>query len=125
MRFSDWSSDVCSSDLGYSGVPFRIAANGAPTPDLWLIALNGRVNGVDVKTQSPARIITGADGYRLQPTVITFGKGSVTVARDFGKAVEINSRFPHGVPDILHCLPTRLDNGGQAIEWTHILPTLA
>src|SRR3546814_11139949 len=89
MRISDWSSDVCSSDLailydepevvadvqfgqtqfgtlelnaaraqihyqggrgnakllaeGYSGVPFRIAANGALTPDLWRIALNGRV----------------------------------------------------------------------------------
>src|SRR3546814_10035887 len=87
MRISDWSSDVCSSDLGYSGVPFRIAANGALTPDLWRIALNGRVNGVDVKTQSPARIIPGADGYRLQPTVITFGKGAATVAGAFGKAV--------------------------------------
>src|SRR3546814_13007718 len=91
MRISDWSSDVCSSELGgrgnakllaegYSGVPFRIAANGALTPDLWRIALNSRVNGGDVKTQSPARISPGPDGYRLQPTVITFGHGAATVA---------------------------------------------
>src|SRR3546814_3921651 len=80
----------------------------------WRIALYGRVNGVDVKTQSPARIIPGADGYRLQQTVITFGKGAATVAGAFGKAVEIQSRFKDVDLPIVNSFAPGLNIGGRA-----------
>ena len=42
---------------GTSGVPFRIAINSELQPELWRAALKGRVNGIDVRTDSPARIV--------------------------------------------------------------------
>src|SRR3546814_13320876 len=42
MRISDWSSDVCSSDLTYGGLPALLS--GAPAPvDLTLEAGGARV----------------------------------------------------------------------------------
>src|SRR3546814_16499388 len=56
----------------------------------------------------------GADGYRLQPTVITFGKGAATVAGAFGKAVEIQSRFKDVDLAIVNSFAPGLNIGGRA-----------
>ncbi|MEO7383399.1 MAG: hypothetical protein ABIU18_00550, partial [Novosphingobium sp.] len=42
---------------GVSGVPFRVAGNVAFEPQLWRVALDGRVRGIAFKTASPARIV--------------------------------------------------------------------
>jgi translocation and assembly module TamB len=74
---------------GYTGVPFRIAANADLTPKLWRATIDGTVRGLAFKTVSPARILpgggkAGAGGYELLPTRIDFGKGNIRVAGTYG-----------------------------------------
>src|SRR3546814_20430676 len=45
MRISDWSSDVCSSDLGANGVLFRGTADGYGSGGVSVGAGGGRVGG--------------------------------------------------------------------------------
>src|SRR3546814_4027187 len=51
MRISDWSSDVCSSDLMVEGVTYRkqTAITGGPIPDVTFLLPGGRVLHMDVK----------------------------------------------------------------------------
>ncbi len=78
---------------GYSGVPFRVAANAALTPELWRVALDGRANSIDFKTASPARIIPLKNGYELMATRINFSKGSLRVAGTYTDAIKLQSRL--------------------------------
>src|SRR3546814_19241251 len=51
MRISDWSSDVCSSDLMVEGVTYRkqTAITGGSIPDVTFLLPGGRVLHMDVK----------------------------------------------------------------------------
>src|SRR3546814_15091130 len=63
MRISDWSSDVCSSDLGITvGAEAAIGANAVVTRD---VPERGVVGGIPAKLLSDQ----GSDGYinRLAP----------------------------------------------------------
>jgi translocation and assembly module TamB len=72
---------------GYTGVPFRIAANAALEPKLWRAMVQGQLRGVAFKTTTPARIIPGAKDYELLPTRIDFGKGNVRLAGIYGAGI--------------------------------------
>ncbi|MEP7221142.1 MAG: translocation/assembly module TamB domain-containing protein [Novosphingobium sp.] len=83
---------------GSNGIPFRVAANGSMTPQLYRIALNGRANGIDFKTAAPAEIRREGAGYRLQPTQLDLTRGTVrltgTYASSSGYSVQsLLSRF--------------------------------
>lgn len=69
---------------GSSGVPFRVALNARLSPGDYLVALQGRANGIDFRTANPARIRAAGGGYRLSPTRIAFDQGSARVAGAFG-----------------------------------------
>lgn len=78
---------------GVSGVPFRVALNADLQPELWRVALQGRVRGQDLKTTSPARIIPRAGGYELLPTSIAFGGGTAKLAGTYGPGLKLQSRL--------------------------------
>ncbi|MEP6867252.1 MAG: translocation/assembly module TamB domain-containing protein [Novosphingobium sp.] len=81
---------------GSNGIPFRIAANGSMTPRLYRIALNGRANGVDFETASPAEIRPEGAGYRLLPTQLDLTRGNIRLAGTYGNGLSVQtllSRF--------------------------------
>ncbi|EIZ80150.1 hypothetical protein WSK_1183 [Novosphingobium sp. Rr 2-17] len=78
---------------GVSGVPFRLAINADLKPELWRVALDGRVRGQVLKTSAPARIVPKAGGYELLPTSIAFGGGSIKLAGTYGPGIKVQSRM--------------------------------
>src|SRR3546814_8428481 len=82
MRISDWSSDVCSSDL-----------NARLKPNDYLVALKGMASGLNFATANPAHIIAADGTYRLAPTRIDFDKGSLRVAGSYGSGMAVQSRL--------------------------------
>jgi translocation and assembly module TamB len=78
---------------GVSGVPFRLGLNADLQPELWRVALQGKVRGLDVKTTTPARIVPKDGTYELLPTNIAFGGGSAKVAGTYGAGMKIQSRL--------------------------------
>ncbi len=99
---------------GRNGVPFRVAANAALTPSLWRVALNGRANSIDFKTRQPARIIPGNGSYRLEPTTLDLSKGSIQLAGDYGRGLNIQSRLNGVDLAILNPIYSGLGLGGTA-----------
>ena len=78
---------------GVSGVPFRLGFNADLVPELWRVALQGRMRGQTIKTLSPARIVPQANGYELLPTSIAFGGGTVRVAGGYGPGISLQGRL--------------------------------
>ncbi len=79
---------------GRARYPFRMAANGIMQPDLWRLALNGRINGIDVVTNSPIRVVPGQGNYRVLPSTLRIGdQGSIQLAADYGDRLSIQSRL--------------------------------
>ncbi|PNU06154.1 translocation/assembly module TamB domain-containing protein [Novosphingobium guangzhouense] len=78
---------------GVSGVPFRLGLNADMQPELWRVALQGRVRGLDVKTTTPARIVLKDGSYELMPTNIAFGGGSLKLAGTYGEGMKVQSRM--------------------------------
>ncbi|MBN8807748.1 MAG: translocation/assembly module TamB domain-containing protein [Sphingomonas sp.] len=78
---------------GSSGVPFNLAMNARLSPRQWLVALQGKANGIAFHTASPARIEPLAGEYRLNPTQIVFDKGSARIAGTFGRTTAIQARL--------------------------------
>lgn len=99
---------------GRNGVPFRVAANAALTPSLWRVALAGRANSIDFKTRQPARIIPGNGMYRLEPTTIDLTKGSIQLAGDYGRGLNVQSRLTDVDLAILNPIYSGLGLGGAA-----------
>lgn len=99
---------------GRSGVPFRIAANADLKPKLWRVALDGRANSVSFSTDKAARIEIADNEYILKPTTINLSKGSVQIAGDYGKGLNIQSRLKDVNLSILNPMLPGLGLGGVA-----------
>lgn len=99
---------------GRSKVPFRLAANAILNPKLWQVAVNGRANGIDFKTDKAARIEIAADQYILKPTTIKLSKGSIQLAGDYGRGLNIQSRLKNVDLAILNPIFSGLGLGGIA-----------
>lgn len=78
---------------GTAGVPFRLAFNSELQPGLWRAALKGRINGVDVRTDAPARIVPRGGTYELLPTRLVFDQGSIRLAGSYGRELRLQSRI--------------------------------
>ena len=77
---------------GSTGVPFRVALNSELQPNLWRAAISGRLNGIDFRTASPARIIPSSGNYQLLPTRIALDGGSLTLAGNYGQRLQLQAR---------------------------------
>ncbi|MEH6758413.1 MAG: translocation/assembly module TamB domain-containing protein [Parasphingorhabdus sp.] len=99
---------------GRNKVPFRFAANAILDPKLWRVALDGRANGVDFKTRKAARIIPESNKYTLLPTTIDLSKGSIQLAGDYGRGLNIQSRLKDVNLAIINPMMPGLGLGGTA-----------
>lgn len=99
---------------GRNGFPFRIAANAALQPDLWRIALDGRANGIDFKSRSPARIIPQNAQYRLMPTTIDLSRGTIQLAGSYGAGLNIEARLSDVDLALINPIMPGLGLGGTA-----------
>ncbi|MCJ2181840.1 translocation/assembly module TamB domain-containing protein [Novosphingobium sp. 1949] len=78
---------------GVSGIPFRLGINAEMQPELWRVALNGRMRGQSVKTLSPARITIKDGTYELLPTALSIGGGTLRVSGRYGDGYKLESRL--------------------------------
>ncbi|MBB4856708.1 translocation and assembly module TamB [Novosphingobium chloroacetimidivorans] len=99
---------------GTSGVPFRVSANADLQPELWRVALAGRVRGLDLKTTTPARIIPRNGSYELLPTNVSFGGGNVKLAGTYGNGMKIQSRLENIDMALVNAFMPGLGIGGRA-----------
>ena len=99
---------------GTSGVPFRMAFNSELTPRLWRASLKGRVNGIDVRTESPARIVPRGGTYELLPTRLTFDRGSMRLAGSYGRQLALQSRVDSVDMSLINIFAPGLGVGGRA-----------
>ena len=99
---------------GRNGFPFRIAANAALQPELWRIALDGRANGIDFKTRSPARIIPQNAQYRLMPTTIDLSRGTIQLAGSYGAGMNVEARLSDVDLALINPIMPGLGLGGTA-----------
>jgi translocation and assembly module TamB len=99
---------------GVSGVPFRVALNADLTPELWRVALQGRVRGLQLNTQSPARIVPKDGGYELLPTTIAFGSGTAKIAGTYGAGMKIQSRLENVDVALVNAFVPGYGLGGKA-----------
>ena len=99
---------------GTSGVPFRISANADLQPELWRVALAGRVRGLDVRTVNPARILPRKGTYELLPTTVDFGGGNVQLAGSYGTGMKLQSRLENVDMALVNAFMPGLGIGGRA-----------
>lgn len=99
---------------GRSGVLFRLAFNSELQPNLWRTALKGRINGIDVATASPARIVPRGSTYELLPTRLTFEQGSMRLSGSYGRELRLQSRIDNLDMALLEAFAPGLGIGGQA-----------
>ncbi|HEY7809895.1 MAG TPA: translocation/assembly module TamB domain-containing protein [Allosphingosinicella sp.] len=71
---------------GSSGVPFRIAANAALTPELIRANLQGEVNRIPFRLARPAEIRKMGGNWQLSPTQLVLPQGNVLLAGRYGSA---------------------------------------
>ncbi|MEG3124830.1 translocation/assembly module TamB domain-containing protein [Sphingomonas sp. GB1N7] len=99
---------------GSNGVPFNIAVNSRLSPKLWLVAAQGRANGIGFKTGTPARIQIEGAAYRLLPTRIDFDQGSARIAGSYGKGTTLQARLDKLDLSVANALVPNLGLGGTA-----------
>ncbi|WP_395394793.1 translocation/assembly module TamB domain-containing protein [Novosphingobium sp. BL-8A] len=99
---------------GVSGVPFRLGLNADLAPELWRVAVSGRVRGQSVRTLSPARIVPGKDGYELLPTTLSAGRGTVRVAGHYGDGMKLQARLENLDVGVVNAFVPGYGLGGQA-----------
>jgi len=99
---------------GRTRYPFRVAANAALDPTLWRVALNGRLNGIDVATKSPMQIVPGEGGYTLRPATLTVGTGTLDLAGRYGPGMAAQARLNDINLALLNPFAPGLGLGGMA-----------
>jgi translocation and assembly module TamB len=99
---------------GTSGVPFRMSANADLQPQLWRVALAGRVRGLDINTIAPARILPRNGAYQLMPTTVNFGGGKVQLAGSYGSGMKLQSRLENIDMALVNAFMPGLGIGGRA-----------
>lgn len=99
---------------GVSGAPFRVAFNGDLQPQVWRVALEGRMRGQTLKTKTPARILPKANGYELLPTELAFGGGTARIAGTYGPGIKVQSRLENIDVSLVNAFVPGYGLGGRA-----------
>lgn len=99
---------------GRTRYPFRLAANADLQPSLWRVALAGRLNGIDVATRGPMRILPEKAGYVLQPSTLSVDRGALQVAGRYGRGMALQARMNGVSLAILNPFAPSLGLGGMA-----------
>jgi len=99
---------------GRTQYPFRVAANALLDPKLWRIALDGRLNGIDVKTRNAMQIVPADGGYTLRPATLSVGTGSLRLAGRYGPGMALNARLSDVNLALANAFASGLGMGGMA-----------
>ncbi|MEJ2458828.1 MAG: translocation/assembly module TamB [Novosphingobium sp.] len=99
---------------GVSGIPFRLGINADLTPELWRVALRGRMRGQTIKTESPARIVPGSARYELLPTAVSIGGGTARIAGTYGPETKLQTRLEDIDMSIVNAFLSGYGVGGKA-----------
>ena len=99
---------------GTRGVPFRIAANAALSPDLYRVAATGQVNRIPFRLARPAEIRNVDGEWQLSPTQIVLPQGRVLLAGRYGDGLVLQSRFTDFDISILNAFSPGLGLSGTA-----------
>jgi len=99
---------------GRSGVPYRIAANVALTPNHIRAALQGTVNQLPFRLARPADVRKVGNDWVLSPTTIVFPQGNVRVAGRYGNGLTIQSRMDNLDLSIFNTFSPGLGLAGRA-----------
>jgi len=78
---------------GRTRYPFRVAANAELTPRLWRVALNGRLNGVEIATKGPLRVVPENGGYTLQPSTVSVDRGMLQLSGHYGNGMSLKAQL--------------------------------
>src|SRR3546814_13168696 len=72
---------------------------------------------ISFKTEAPARIVPGADGYELLPTTVDLGRGSsARLAGKFGDGIILQSRLERVNMALLNAVYPDMGLGGRSEE---------
>ncbi|THD36987.1 MAG: translocation/assembly module TamB [Sphingomonas sp.] len=114
IDYANGAGTVQALANGSSGVPFNMGLSAALQPKLWLVAVQGKANGIAFRTPRPARIEPLDGEYRLQPTQIVFDKGSARVAGSYGKGTNFQARLDNLDLSVANALVPGLNIDGSA-----------
>ncbi len=99
---------------GSSGVPFRIPANAALSPELIRVAMQGEVNRIAFHLARPAEIRRAGAAWMLSPTQIVLPQGNVLLAGRYGDGLTVQMRMRDLDLSILNAFSPGLGLGGKA-----------
>jgi len=114
MTYRDGSGQAKMLVEGRTRYPFRVAANAVMDPALWRIALDGRLNGVDVKTNGALQIVPQEGRYTLRPGSLTVGDGMLRLAGHYGEGMALHARMENVNLALANPFSTGLGLGGMA-----------
>lgn len=78
---------------GRSNFPFHIVANARLSNALWEASLKGRANGISFASAKAIRIVPETRGYRLLPSTIDVGSGSLRLEGRYADGLQLRSRI--------------------------------
>lgn len=110
---------------GRTHYPFRVAANALFDPALWRVAIDGRLNGIEVKTRNAMQIVPADGGYTLRPATVSVGQGSLRLSGRYGPAMELQARLNDVNLALANPFSPGLGLGGMAngsIDFTQASP---
>ncbi len=78
---------------GQKGIPFDLAVNGQIAPNLYTVALKGKVQGAEFHLAHPARIHQLGSSWTLDSTTVVSGSGRLDIAGTFGGGYRVQARL--------------------------------
>ncbi|MDT9599706.1 translocation/assembly module TamB domain-containing protein [Sphingosinicella rhizophila] len=99
---------------GSSGVPFKVAANAALTPNLVRAAAQGTINRIPFRLARPAEVRKVGASWELSPTRIVLPQGNVELAGRYGDGLSVQSRIRNLDLSLLNAFSPGLGIGGKA-----------
>jgi translocation and assembly module TamB len=99
---------------GRSKYPFHVAANALLSPQLWRVALQGKVNGVAIASQGPLQIVPEKGVYTLRPGALSVNTGTLQVEGRYGDGMALHSRLKNVDLALVNAFAPGLGVGGHA-----------
>ena len=99
---------------GTSGVPFRVGANAALSPEVIRVNLQGQVNRIPFRLARPAEVAKRGALWQLNPTQLVLPQGNVLLAGRYGGGeMEVQSRLRDFDLSMLNAFSPALGFGGR------------
>lgn len=93
ITYRDGAGQVKLLTEGRNRYPFRIAAQGRLSPDLWRVAVNGRINGVSIASRGAIEIVPQKGDYLLRPATLSVNTGSLRIEGRYGAASTLRAQL--------------------------------